>query len=366
MEARTWLAPTELDHARVVDAHGRMRTARAVAGGAIGVALLILQPWIPLWTLGLFLIAAVPLLTFERRLKGAAHPEWVAAQTLMLVLAVLAIGAAGTGGPDSAALPWLVIPCAMAATRFRRAVVVGFAAFTALVILAVSVPVDPAGFADDPRLVIATLALLVSVTVVTSALTQAELKHRDNAVLDPLTGLLNRQALGLRVAELEQQARLTGGSVCAIVCDLDGFKQVNDTYGHDRGDMVLRDCAYEIRKALRSFELVYRVGGEEFVVLLPDVELPQGVAVASRLREAIQRARPGGLELTMSLGVAAAAGSEVRHEPLLRWADEALYRAKAAGRNRVEAGRSVGGEAGVGGRLFEPRDETVELASGTP
>src|SRR3954447_10415486 len=88
MEAQSWLAPTELDHARVVDAHGRMRTARAVAGGAIGVALLICQPWLPWWTLGLFLIAAVPLLTFERRLKGSAHPERVAAQTLMLILAV--------------------------------------------------------------------------------------------------------------------------------------------------------------------------------------------------------------------------------------------------------------------------------------
>jgi diguanylate cyclase (GGDEF)-like protein len=362
MEARSWLVPTELDHARVVDAHGRMRTARAIAGAAIAVALLVGLPWIPWWAVALLLVAAVPLATFERRLKRSAHPERVAAQTLLLVLTVLAIGAAGTGGPDSPALPWLIIPCAMAATRFRRAVVVAFAAFTAIVILAITVPVDPGGFVDDPRLVISTLALLVIVTVVTSALTEAELKHRDNAVLDPLTGLLNRQALGLRVAELEQQARMTGGSVCVIVCDLDHFKQVNDTYGHDRGDTVLRECAYQIRTALRSFELVYRMGGEEFIVLLPDVELPEGIAVASRLREAVEEARPGGLELTMSLGVAAAAGSQIRHEPLLRAADEAVYRAKAAGRNRVEV--TLPGEAGaVGGRRFERDDEPVELAS---
>ncbi len=363
MEPGSWLVPTELDHARVVDAHGRMRTARAISLAVLGVAIVISMPWTPWWTLALLLLAAVPLATFERRLKHSAHPERVAAQTLLLILLVLAIGVAGTGGPDSPATPWLIIPCAMATTRFRRPVVVAFAGLTALVVLVATVPVDPQGFADDPRLVIATLALLAVVAVVTSALTEAELKHRDNSVLDPLTGLLNRQALEPRLAELEQQARLTGGSVCVIVCDLDRFKQVNDAYGHDRGDKVLRDCTYEIRKALRSFELAYRLGGEEFVVLLPGLDVAQGAEVASRLRESIQGARPGGLELTMSVGVAAAAGSQVSREPLFRAADEALYRAKAAGRNRVEVTRPVGADANGDARLFEPDDGAVELAS---
>jgi diguanylate cyclase (GGDEF)-like protein len=365
MESGSWLVPTELDHARVIDAHGRMRTARAIALAAIGSAILVGLPWLPWWTLALLLVAAVPLATFERRLEGSSHPERVAAQTLLLILLVLAVGVAGNGGPDSPALPWLIIPCAMAAMRFRRAVVLAFAALTAVVILVVSAPVDPQGFAHDPMLVISTLALLVVVTVVTSALTQAELKHRDNAVLDPLTGLLNRQALELRVAELEQQAGLTGDSVCAIVCDLDGFKQVNDTYGHDRGDTVLRDVAYEVRKALRSFELIYRVGGEEFVVLLPGIGLQEGTAVASRLREAVERARPGDLTLTMSLGVAAAAGSEVSGESLIRAADEALYRAKAGGRNRVEAALPSGAEADGHARLVAADDSAVEVAPGT-
>ncbi len=357
--------PTELDHARVIDAHGRMRTARAISLAAIGSAILVGLPWLPWWTLALLLVAAVPLATFERRLERSAHPERVAAQTLLLILLVLAIGVAGNGGPDSPALPWLIIPCAMAAMRFRRAVVLAFAALTAVVILVASVSVDPQGFADNPMLVVSTLALLVVVTVVTSALTQAEIKHRDNAVLDPLTGLLNRQALELRVAELEQQAGLTGHSVCAIVCDLDGFKQVNDTYGHDRGDTVLRDVAYEIRKALRSFELIYRVGGEEFVVLLPGVRLPRGITVASRLREAVDRARPGDLALTMSLGVAAAAGSEVSGESLIRAADEALYRAKSGGRNRVEAALPCGAEASSEARLVVADDSAVEVAPST-
>jgi diguanylate cyclase (GGDEF)-like protein len=241
----------------------------------------------------------------------------------------------------------------MAATRFRGRVVAAFAGFTALAVLAVSVPVDPSGFADDPRLVLTTLTLLGALTTVTTALTGAELKHRDNAVLDPLTGLLNRQALDLRLAELEQQAGLTGGSVCAIVADLDRFKEVNDTYGHERGDAVLQNCAYEMRKALRSFELIYRLGGEEFVVLLPGLELAQGVEVAYRLRQAVESSRPGGLDLTLSLGVAAADGADVHPDGLLRAADEALYRAKREGRNRVAASRKLEVDPASDRRLLE-------------
>ena len=133
MEPGSWLVPTELDHARVVDAHGRMRTARAISLAVIGVAIVISMPWTPRWTLALLLLAAVPLATFERRLKHSAHPERVAAQTLLLILLVLAIGVAGTGGPDSPATAWLIIPCAMATTRFRRPVVVAFAGLTAVV-----------------------------------------------------------------------------------------------------------------------------------------------------------------------------------------------------------------------------------------
>ena len=114
-------------------------------------------------------------------------------------------------------------------------------------------------------------------------LTEGELEHRDRAVLDPLTGLLNRSSLESRAVEIEQQARLTGGPVSLVLLDLDRFKRVNDTHGHERGDAVLRDVAYEIRKSLRSFELIYRIGGEEFLVLLPGVALHEAVEVAERV-----------------------------------------------------------------------------------
>ena len=72
-----------------------------------------------------------------------------------------------------------------------------------------------------------------------------------------------------------------------MLLDLDRFKRVNDTHGHERGDAVLRDVAYQIRKSLRSFELIYRIGGEEFLVLLPGVALPEAVEVAERVRRAV-------------------------------------------------------------------------------
>jgi len=262
---------------------------------------------------------------------------------MLVILALLAVGAAFSGGEHSPALPWLVLPVCTAAARFRPQVLVVGAAITAAVMFAVSVGVDAQAVVDDPTRLIAALTLLVGLTAIASALTEGELEHRDRAVLDPLTGLLNRASLDARVIEIEEQGHLTGGAVSVIVLDLDGFKRVNDTHGHERGDTVLRDVAYEIRKSLRSFELVYRIGGEEFLVLLPGVELAEALQIAERVRDAVEEARPGALTLTVSAGVASKSGGDIRYGELFRAADAALLEAKRGGRNRVEAagGRPV-------------------------
>ena len=131
---------------------------------------------------------------------------------------------------------------------------------------------------------------------------------------------------------------LTDQWVCVLACDLDHFKAVNDAHGHERGDQVLRDAAYILRKQLRSFELLYRLGGEEFLVVLPGLTLVEGRDVAERARAALEDARPAGLTLTASMGVAAACGADVNYDTLFRSADAALYEAKRSGRNRVVAG----------------------------
>lgn len=333
----TWLCPTEHHRARALEAGARVRTARTISAVACGIALITIVPFFGWWILLLFAVVALTLGTLEGRLRRSKRPELIAAQSMLLILAVLAVGVGMSGGAESPALPWLILPVATSAARFRPQVVVAGAGVTAAVMLGVSVGVDPQGVFDDFSRLISALTLLVGMTAITSALMQGELEHRDRAVLDTLTGLLNRSSLESRVVEIEQQARLTRGAVSLVVLDLDRFKRVNDTYGHERGDRVLRGVAYEFRKSLRSFELVYRLGGEEFLVLLPGVELSEAVEIAERMRCSLAEARPGGLELTVSAGVAAGSGGEIRYEELFRAADRALLEAKRGGRNRVHA-----------------------------
>jgi diguanylate cyclase (GGDEF)-like protein len=208
---------------------------------------------------------------------------------------------------------------------------------TVLAILLATLGVHASAVIENPTRVASTLALLIGVVAIVAALQDAELRHRDEAVLDPLTGLLNRHALKPRFAEIRQQARIADQPVCLVLCDIDEFKSVNDAHGHDIGDAVLRDVAYEMRKGLRSFELVYRLGGEEFLIVLPGIDLQGGHEVAERIRVAIDEANPGGVPVTISAGVSAAEGDAVRYDELFKTADLALYAAKHGGRNRVVA-----------------------------
>jgi diguanylate cyclase (GGDEF)-like protein len=232
-------------------------------------------------------------------------------------------------------MPWLVVPTAFAATRFRAQVVAAAVASAVLMLLGATLAVDPSGTVAHPAQLVVSVALMVSITAVVAALSDAEVEKRSESVLDPLTGLLNRAALTRRFGELEQQARLTGAAVSVLVCDVDHFKRVNDGHGHERGDAVLRDIAYAMRKQLRSFELIYRFGGEEFVLVLPGAVEPDARVLAERLRRALRDYRPGGLVVTVSIGVATASGEDVRFGPLFRDADRALYVAKERGRDRV-------------------------------
>jgi diguanylate cyclase (GGDEF)-like protein len=318
-----------------VEASARIGKARIVIAGAIGAGVFVGAPWNGWLTIALFVPAGLHLVTMDRWMDRSDRPELVAFGTLLTMLLVLVAAAAGTGGPASPVLAWFAIVPAMATLRFRLAVSIALAGMAALLILGVGFAVDPTRAVEDPVYMIAALVMVANIVGVSSALMWGELEHRDRAVLDPLTGLLNRASLESRATEIEQQARLTGSAVSVVILDLDRFKRVNDEYGHERGDAVLRDAAYEIRKSLRSFELVYRIGGEEFLLLLPGADLDAGMEVAERVRMAVAMARPGDLDLTISAGVAMGAGEGVSYEELFRAADRALLDAKREGRDRV-------------------------------
>lgn len=173
-------------------------------------------------------------------------------------------------------------------------------------------------------------------------LVEAREALREQATRDGLTGLWNRTAIfDILQNELARSTR-NNEPLIVLMADLDGFKPVNDHFGHMAGDAVLRQVAARMRASVRRYDAVGRYGGEEFLMVLPGCELPGGLMLAERIREAIEaecfRAADIEIKLTCSLGAASAIPPAFPPaDDLVRQADEALYRAKRQGRNRVEA-----------------------------
>jgi two-component system cell cycle response regulator len=163
----------------------------------------------------------------------------------------------------------------------------------------------------------------------------------DLALTDKLTGLYNRRYLDAHLDELIERVHQDGINLAVLLFDIDHFKRVNDTYGHPAGDDVLRELAARTLNSVRSVDLVARLGGEEFVVVMPETDLAIAAAVAERLRAAVARepftVKEGGprLSVTISIGVAVAAAEADDRDSMLKRADDALYAAKTRGRNCV-------------------------------
>jgi diguanylate cyclase (GGDEF)-like protein len=158
-----------------------------------------------------------------------------------------------------------------------------------------------------------------------------------NAAYDGLTALANRRSAYDSLAMMISRARRTGTPLSVVLFDLDHFKQINDGYGHAAGDEVLRSVADTMRQAVRDTDLCARVGGEEFVILLPDATLLDARLVAERLRNQLRsRLIPViGSSITASLGVTELQLGDVTAEQLLHRADQVMYQAKARGRDQV-------------------------------
>ena len=161
------------------------------------------------------------------------------------------------------------------------------------------------------------------------------------AVTDTLTGLHNRRYMTSQAGALVHRASLGGDPVSALLVDIDHFKRINDTFGHDVGDEVLKEFALRLATNVRGIDLACRYGGEEFVVIMPDTALKDALRIAERLRVHVAGTpfrAPGlrePLSVTISVGVACTEGPVDSPEALLKRADEAVYEAKAHGRNQV-------------------------------
>ncbi|MGR6431217.1 PleD family two-component system response regulator [Rhizobium sp. PAMB 3182] len=161
------------------------------------------------------------------------------------------------------------------------------------------------------------------------------------AVTDGLTGLSNRRYLDNHLKVLFNRALVRGRPMSLCITDIDRFKLVNDTYGHDAGDEVLKEFASRIRSAVRGADLACRYGGEEFVIVMPDTPREVAALVAERLRVAVEskpftiRSRDEEVSVTASVGISTTTPALSGPEELLKLADQALYTAKNSGRNRV-------------------------------
>ncbi|PWE47273.1 sensor domain-containing diguanylate cyclase [Pseudomonas prosekii] len=189
----------------------------------------------------------------------------------------------------------------------------------------------------EHELLEANTSLEATVAQRTAALTQANADLLKLATHDALTGVFNRRRFDEKLAECSLLFQRTGRTFALLFIDADHFKRINDTYGHATGDDVLVQLAQLIQRNTRATDFVARFGGEEFAVLLPELEEPESPeVVAEKIRAAIAQAQFAAVgQVTVSIGVGVAELSDSNASALIKRADERLYQAKAAGRNRV-------------------------------
>ncbi len=331
----SWLCRDEGERERVIDMERRLLGVRRLTFVLMAAGLALSAPWIGAWFLVPLAVAVVGFAVADRLVGRIAAPEWAVAAAWVLSQGLIATSIALSGGVTSPALGWLAIPVVTLSARFSHRGVIGGLAITVLLLLASTASGGLDAVADQPDVLIHAIVLVASVALLSMALMRSDQEHRSESVLDGLTGMLNRRALGARLPELAEQARIRGDAIGVVVGDLDHFKAVNDEHGHTVGDAVLVDVAYALRKALRAYDLAYRLGGEEFLILLPGADEAAATTVARNLHEAVRAGAVGGVHVTMSFGVASSGGRHFDYDELFAKADAALYEAKAAGRDRV-------------------------------
>jgi diguanylate cyclase (GGDEF)-like protein len=304
----------------------------ALAGNVVPVGIATATDWSshhPVFFVGAVGSCAVPLVvTLVPRRHAALRRAAAFAGLPMLTLLQAYSGGAASGYSVllMMAMVWFGL---QASDREVLAMIALLAACAYLPMVLIGPPAYPVHWGN------ATLLVLIGATVAGSLrMAMRETRRlterlRKEAVIDPLTGLLNRRGWELAAQQTLAQSRRSGGHVSLIAFDLDAFKRLNDTLGHDEGDRVLRETADRMVQTLRASDVVARLGGDEFVALLTSSTPDAALVVLERLR-GITPARA-----SFSAGIATWAHDE-QLDDLLRRADLALYAAKAGGGNRTE------------------------------
>jgi diguanylate cyclase (GGDEF)-like protein len=332
---------------RLLDMEIRLRRYRVACFAILALALASVGSEVGWWWLVPLAVGLAGFAVADMFMRTSTHPGvWVSAAWAMLPL-LLADAVVMTGGAASPALMLFALPAITLGARFEpRGIVLGTGYILALLVVS-TVVLDPAVASAHHQEVIASVALILCSVILSGALVESDRAHRRRSTIDPLTGLFNRNALEQRLTELDGQPSGENGSPphALLLCDLDNFKRVNDQLGHAAGDAVLQDVAYAMRAALRAGDSIFRVGGEEILVILPGAGQAEAIEIAERLRHEVRERRPVGVPVTISVGVATSRSGGVDTDDLVSRADAALYAAKAGGRDMVAVGN---GDAPVG------------------
>jgi diguanylate cyclase (GGDEF)-like protein len=335
-ETSSWLCRNSMDRERMLDMDRRLQPVRRAALGVLAIALAFSGPWLGWWTLAPLVFAAGLFVMADHLIDRVRRPEYLIFGAWVGSVATIAVATGIAGGPTVVTMSWLAIPIVTLSARFdTRGIAAGVVA-SILLLVATGLITDPGAVSEHPPLLIGPAAMVIAVAMLSTALMRSDVEHRSEALVDPLTGMLTRHALEDRVEELAYQSRLRRSPIGVIVGDLDCLKQINDAQGHAGGDEALKASAQAIRSRLRAFDLAYRIGGDEFLILLPGADLEQSRQMAESLREAIAVRSRGNSSLSMSFGVhASQEGQEFVFEQVFAQADAALMAAKRAGRDRV-------------------------------
>lgn len=330
-----WLVRDAIARAHLVDIVERTRSGTKVTSSLVTLAIVSMVPWLG-WQMliPVFVSGAI----VEVGVRGALRtrrPELIFLPSFIL----MQLGAALTvliAGPDILfALPIFAIAMFGCGTSLPGRGAGVLVVTGSVSMAAAALAVGASEVAANPLILALPLALQAALAIVGSAMGGRVAELRVAAISDELTGALNRVALEARIAEL---AHLPAGRqpIAVVVADLDHFKTVNDVHGHAAGDRVLAEIGVRIRGELRAFDAVYRIGGEEFVILLPGASTATAAQIAQRIRERVARTPAAGLPMTISLGVASSpAGVALDYDATFAMADAALLAAKREGRNRV-------------------------------
>ncbi|MEK9969774.1 MAG: GGDEF domain-containing protein [Ferrovibrio sp.] len=185
------------------------------------------------------------------------------------------------------------------------------------------------------------LLTIVIVNIILGVINDLHDRLVAQTVTDPLTGAYNRRHMEASLDEVIERQRRSGAQAALLLIDIDQFKPINDRLGHAAGDGVLRSVVALVGDRVRRLDRVFRIGGDEFLLLLPDTDLTAAQTVAEDLRSRIAAAAmPGAVPVTVSIGVAALQ-SRQQMDAWMHEADAALYRAKQQGRNRVVAAEAA-------------------------